>query len=101
MVDFETDGLTGDALEAAKVVLKVIGQADGGGCQAFRAPEDWDGEYGRGSVLILVHDGGDLAAYCNMDYEQYGQVETLSAALNEAGFWMEQCTSWYSAVYKS
>lgn len=74
-----------------------------GGCKAFYSPEEWQirGEkYGEGSVLIVVHDGGDLAPIFNLDYECYALNEKMDAALNKAGFWAESMTSWCTAIYK-
>jgi hypothetical protein len=106
--DFATDHLDGEAAEVAKIVLKVVHShvgkdASGGGCRAFYTPGEWKErreKYGTDSVLVLVHDGGDLAPFCNYDYCQYGKIESLNEALAERGYWFECCTSWYSAVYK-
>lgn len=68
---------------------------------AFRSPSEWDDDYGQDSKLILIHDGGALAPYCSLDYEDYDLVEELTVALANIGYYAEQCTSWYSAVYKS
>lgn len=103
--DFDTSHLSGETLKIANVVKLVIGEgASGGGCKAFYTPKQWaeKGEkYGTKSKLILVHDGGDLAYYCNYDYECYGMIEKLSKALGEFGYYVESCTTWYSAVYES
>jgi hypothetical protein len=84
----------------ASAVIAVVG-ADKDFEGAFRSPGEWNDDYGRGSELILVHDGGPLAPYCSYDYQDYGCIEELSAALSKIGCYVEQCTSWYSAVYKS
>ena len=73
-----------------------------GGCKAFYTPDDWRDRgnvYGRDSVLIIAHDGGDLAHVCNMDYEQYQLMEDFAQFLNIHGYYIESCTSWYSAIY--
>jgi hypothetical protein len=102
--DFCTDHLKEDMLKVAQVVLSVLGDnPNGGGCRAFWTPEEWTArneEYGTDSILVLVHDGGDLAPACNWDYGNYELSDKLTTALNEAGFYYEQCTSWYSAVYR-
>lgn len=102
--DFDTKNLTGEALRIASVVKLVMGEGvSGGGCKAFYSPQEWiekGEEYGARSTLILVHDGGDLAPYCNYDYECYGLIEKMNKALGEFGYYIENCTSWYSAVYK-
>jgi hypothetical protein len=76
----------------------------GGGCKAFYTPEEWldRGEaYGQGAVLIVVHDGGDQARYFNLDYEQYEAFDRMNTRLGQLGLHVEQCTCWYSAVYKA
>ena len=73
-----------------------------GGCPAFRTPKEWAarGEsYGLKSVVIVVHDGGDVGNYFSFDREQYNLVEEVNAALGEIGLYAEQCTCWYSAIY--
>lgn len=101
--DFRTDHLEGDSLKVAKIIKDVIGgDASGGGCRAFWTAKEWASrgeEYGTDSVLVLVHDGGDLAPFCNWNYQQYSLTEQLAEALAKAGYYYEQCTCWYSAVY--
>jgi len=73
-----------------------------GGCPAFRTPEEWAarGEsYGLKSVVVVVHDGGDVGNYFSFDREQYNLVEDVNAALGKIGLYAEQCTCWYSAIY--
>lgn len=74
------------------------------GCRAFWSPEEWlekGEEYGRNAVLVLCHDGSDLGRYCSYDKCDYAAIERLSAHLAPLGCYVEQCTSWYSAVHKS
>lgn len=75
----------------------------GGGCKAFHTPEQWRArgeQYGLASVLILCHDGGDLRSYCNWDYGQYSAIDAFAKHLASLGYYVEQCTSWYSAIYR-
>lgn len=103
--DFDTSRLSGEALKIASVIKRVLGKgASGGGCKAFYTPQQWAerGEsYGRNSALVVVHDGGDLAPYCNYDYGSYDLIEKMNAALKKIGYYLESCTCWYSAVYKA
>ena len=108
MNDFRTDHLSGKALRIAQKVREMIHEDkdgepySGGGCRAFYTPEEWRdrGEkYGTDSVLILCHDGGDLALYCNLDYAYYRGQKLLNFCLKDIGYYYEPCTSWYSAVY--
>lgn len=74
-----------------------------GGCKAFYSPTEWKekGEtYGLGSELVVCHDGGDHAlAFCH-EKEAYSIMELMSKALEPLGLYSEQCTGWYSAIYK-
>ena len=104
MQGFETAHLTGECLKVAEIIKSVLhSKANDGGCRSFFSPDEWKAKgevYGTESVLVLVHDGGDLAPYCNYDYMQYDKIDSLSEALEQAGYYVENCTSWYSAVYK-
>lgn len=102
--------LVGRTLAAAMTVLEFLreersgseSEITGGGCQAFYRPEEWQdrGEaYGLKSVLILCHDGGDLGPYCDFAQSCGGSAERFSEWMAKDGFYVEQCTGWYSAVY--
>jgi hypothetical protein len=72
-----------------------------GGCRAFYTPEEWKtmGEtHGGGAVLIVVHDGGDLAPVFNRNYESplFGKMNTH---LEKHGFYSVGLTSWATAIY--
>ena len=78
----------------------------------FYTPEQWrerGEEYGRTAVAIVVHDGGDyFAPHFNPDYQDWRAIDAMIAALGalrtpEAphGYWAEQCTSWYTAIYRA
>jgi hypothetical protein len=107
--DFDTGHLSGEAAQVANTVLAICRQyhglaASGGGCRAFYTPEEWmerGEQYGLSSVLIICHDGGDMAPFFNSDYEAYGWMEVMDNALRKEGFWAEPCTSWYTAVYRA
>jgi hypothetical protein len=75
-----------------------------GGCKAFYSPSEWRdrGEkYGLESELIVVHDGGSLSRVFNLDYMLYDLNNELQEMLATRGLFCEQCTSWYSAIYKA
>jgi len=62
---------------------------------------EFDGEYGKGALLILQHESCDpLYPYVNYDGGRYEKIEQLADALSAAGFWVQDCTGWYSAVYE-
>lgn len=97
------EDLSDEGRKVAEAIKDLLGpEATGGGCRAFYAPEEWAdrGEsYGTTSVLVLCHDGGALAPYCNMDYGAWPLVEKLMGVLRPLGYYVEGCTCWYSAVY--
>jgi len=106
--DFDTSHLTGTAKKIADAIVDHIRKEEGreptgGGCSAFYTPEEWRERHAdvscTGALLILVHDGGDLALRCNFSYEQYDAMEQLAAVLKAHGYWVEQATGWWSAVY--
>ena len=76
---------------------------------AFYSPEQWaerGEEYGHKALLIIVHEGSELAPWFSLDaaYQtgaasDYDQVETMCQALEAIGLYAEQCTTWYSAIY--
>lgn len=99
--------------EAAKVARMVRdfaeanGLADTGGCRAFYTPKEWADrgeEYGRGSVLVIVYDGGDLryaldpTACADAGWTLQDKLHRL---LETAGYYAEPCTCWYSAIYRA
>ena len=105
--DFRTEHLSGPTKALADAIVGWLaaycGEApDGGGCRAFYAPAEWIArgeDYGCDSALVLVHDGGDLSPFCNWSHGRYKAIEAFSAFLKTKGFFVEQCTGWYSAVY--
>lgn len=85
----------------AEVIAKVV-YGDGSAHKvlpSLRDPRQWYEPYGCESTLVVVHDGGDLAPYFNWDYKQYDSMEGMRLALEKIGYYPEQCTSWYSAIY--
>lgn len=73
-----------------------------GGCKAFRSPAEHAarGEsYGTESELVIVYDGGDHRPYFTMDSECYDLVERMQEVVGTLGCHVEECTTWYAAVY--
>ena len=95
--------------KAASTILKAAAaylnkRPHTGGCKAFYSPQQWKDrgeDYGLNAELIVVHDGGDLAPFFNLDYEAVEAFEAMVDALNAVGLWAEGCTCWYTAIYKS
>lgn len=104
--DFEIpDGLSAEGKRAARALIDLAGaEATGGGCRAFYTPAEWRArgeEYGLTAELIVVHDGGAFAPMLNLDYQRYDDYDKVVVALSRVGTWVEACTCWYSAVYRS
>jgi len=86
------------------IATEVLGKAPHtGGCRPFYTPAEWaarDEEYGLDAALIICHDGGDYATLCNLDYGAYKLYDEFTQKfMKRTGGYIEQCTSWYSAVY--
>ena len=89
------------ALLAASDVMKAVPYT--GGCTTFYTTQKWADrkeEYGIDSEVIICHDGGDFSALCNYSECEYTLLERFSKKMEKAGYCIEQCTCWYSAVYK-
>ena len=110
MPDLITDwpipaGLSKQGRDAAKAIVEFLadhGMTDHGGGGKFYTPAEWrerGEEYGTRSLLVITHDGGDHAAAFNWDYECYELIEQLREKLSPLGVYIEQGTSWFSAVY--
>ena len=100
--DLDADGNA--AYDALISFLKENDSLETGGCVTFYSPQEWAdrGEsYGLHSVLIVAHDGGDVAPYFNYDYGDSDKMERMREALAAVGFWPELCTGWYTAIYKN
>lgn len=99
-----TDRVTNpEACRVAEAIVAALpAGTTGGGCTAFWMPERWRSrgeKYGLDSTLIVVCDGGGLAPYFNTEYGDARAIETMRAALSAIGYYSEDCTGWYHAVY--
>ncbi len=105
------DGLSTAGQQAYAVItafLAARGIVATGGCTTFYAPSAWQArgeQYGCRSELVVVYDGSAVRRVMSMDacYDacSYEPYEALQNALTAAGFFFEECTNWYSAIYKS
>ncbi len=100
------DDLAPEARKAAEILIAVareeLGHDPSAGCRSFYSAAEWRArgeEYGRQSLLVVVHDGGDLAPMLNYDYMCYPLIEELERKLRAVGLYAENCTCWYSAIY--
>jgi hypothetical protein len=91
-----TSGDLATMARAAAVIESVLGRDF-----TCYTRSEFDGEYGKGALLILQHESCDpLYPYVNYDGGQYEKIEQLADALSAAGFWVQDCTGWYSGVYE-
>lgn len=96
------------AAEAHRVILEVLRKHEAtytGGCRGFYSNAQWaerGEEYGRGAVLVVVYDGGDLGDFFNLDHAESdsSRYEAMRKALEEIGLYSEECTGWYSGIYE-
>lgn len=75
---------------------------DHGGGGRFYSPQEWEdrGEsYGKGSLLVITHDGGDHAAAFSAEYGNFALQEKLRNVLDPLDVFVEQATGWYSCIY--
>ena len=98
-------GLTEEGQEAWSIIMRVLAAenvSDAGlNRQVFCCPGQWR-EESRGveAELIIAHDGGDHAAYFNLDYGACLKRSTMDRALQEAGLYIEAQTPMCSAICK-
>jgi hypothetical protein len=98
-------GLSEAGREAAEAIVAFLTAQDelgSGGAKVFYSPAEWAArgeESGLESELIVTHDGGNHAIYFSHDYQAYDAMEEMRKELQRVGVWVEQQTSWYSAIY--
>ena len=71
-----------------------------GGCRVFYSPVEWRSrqEPYHSNLLIVCHDGGEHKRAVTLDGEDYDTYEQLKQELSDIGVYLQQCTTWYSAV---
>lgn len=90
------------AYKAITKVLKACKATNTGGCKAFYTPKEWAAlghRYNPHAILIVVHDGGDLAPFFNPDYENYRLIRKMNQAIEAAGFWTESADCTLTYIY--
>ena len=94
-------GLSPVGERAARAIVDVL-LSDGVSTRdlVFRQPQEWTGEYGHGSELVVIYEGCMAQPYFEYNYCQYPLIERMHFALADAGLFTEACTSYYSAVYR-
>ena len=107
--DFQMpEGLSDAGQNAWKAIVTLLMTDDPrmstGGCKAFRSPAEHAArgeKYGKESELVIVYDGGDHRPYFTLDAECYDLVERMNDMLRPIGLYIEECTTWYAAVYRA
>lgn len=102
------EGLSPDGERAYEIIIKHLkentpGQEIVAELQVFWGPKDYDGQYGKDSCLIVMYDGLNTVGKffsLDIDYPHYKNHEPMRQALETAGFYADECTGYYSAVYK-
>lgn len=102
------ENLSSEGQQAHAVIMEVLKSADRmntGGCRTFYSPSEWrerDEDFGLSSELIICYDGGDVGQFFSLDkdYPRYTYHTMMTEALARVGLYPEECTAWYSAVYK-
>ena len=87
-----------------KIAKEISENPSDGGCKAFYKASEWRArgeDYGTDSELVVVYDGGDLYSICNTTAGCPSFDDSLQEELFKKGYFFEQCTTWYGAVYKS
>jgi hypothetical protein len=108
--DVRPEGLTPDGVKAYETVIKHLkrnGSKVQGEVRAFWNPTEEHSqkcfEYGLDSLLIIVYDGdNDIGRFFSRssDYAHFKSQEPMCQALEKAGFYTEECSTYYCAVYK-
>jgi hypothetical protein len=98
------EGLSKLGVKAFWIIFAILartGLVFTGGCRAFRGPGEWHSSghgSGKGSELVIVHDGGDLGiVFGQMSVAEYGEIQE---ALRKHGMFVEGINAAVSAVYK-
>lgn len=100
------EGLCELGQRAAEGIVRFLSEHDATedlhGC--LYSPQEWTerGErFGRNSLLIITHDGGEHAGAFDPEQDwETGLNDDIYKHLRQLGFMTELCDSWYSAVYE-
>lgn len=84
--------------------MRALGEEGCGGCKAFYSPEEWTQVNGspvsRAALLVIIHDGGNMAPRFNLDYEQYKLYDSIDPMLRPRGLWRDHMNSVESRIYR-
>lgn len=94
----------GQAAYTAIIALLKKKRVKIGDGKVFYSPAEWAarGErYGNNAELVIVYDGEQLGDAFSYDRENYKMIEAMDNALKTTSTFTEQCTTWYSGIYKA
>lgn len=78
---------------------------DYGSCCAFRTTahqEDFERiEAPAGAVMAIIFDGGPVARFMNLSYEDYKAFDAITQFFKLRGYWFENGTHWWAWVMKN
>lgn len=84
--------------------MRALGEEWCGGCKAFYSPDEWARVNGspvsRSTLLVIIHDGGNMAPRFNLDYEQYALYSSIDPMLRTRGLWRDHMSSVESRIYR-
>lgn len=90
----EYDDLNPEQLAVLEIIEKTVGD----GCiHAIEHPGTQ--KYGVCSVFLIRHEPG-IGKYFSYDEQKYSFIHDMEIALGNIGYYAEQCTLEYSAIYK-
>lgn len=52
------------------------------------------------AVMAVIYDGGPVAPFLNLSYEDYKANDVIDAFIKSKGYWCEAQTHWWSWIYK-
>ena len=84
--------------------MRAAGEEGCGGCKAFYSPAEWEDlqkvRLARSVLLVVCHDGGNMAPRFNTDYEQYKLYDSIDPMLRARGLWRDHITSVESHIFR-
>lgn len=109
--DLSVSHLRGRARRAAEAIVQLLTARlaglrtpTGGGCRAFYSRAEWEGRNersGSGAVLVVCHDGGDIADYYGYYSRAHEAQEELREVLSKMGLYVEVLNCWSFALYRA
>jgi hypothetical protein len=79
--------------------MRERGEEGCGGCKAFHSPSDWALPRGSLAVLVVLHEGGNMAPRFNTDYEVADLYAEVDNMLFLRKLWREHESSEITYIY--